>query len=238
MKRPFAHLLLRLATTAGIAGTVLASSGCGDEGPGTLIVPYVLGANLDCEERNVTEVRATLADKYDATVDCEVGEVTLSDVPPGKYPLVVEAIASDGVVIMDNIDNDARDVEVVGDGASITLDEAVLLTDAPAKILLLWNFGASNCNNAGIDEFDVTVFADGSEQLTQETLDCTNAEADADGYRTLPDSDRAINGKTVTNVLVEAPGTLAEFEFEPPGPGRSVRLDMECDNGGCQAVDP
>lgn len=238
MTRPFAHSLLRLATTAGIAGTLLASSGCGDEGPGTLIVPYVLGANLDCEERDVTEVRAVLDDEYDATVDCEVGEVTLSDVPPGKYDLVVEAIASDGVVIMDNLDNDARKVEVVGDGASITLDDAVLLTDAPAKILLLWNFGASNCSNAGIDEFDVTVFADATEVLTEETLDCTNAEADADGYRELPDSDRAINGKTVTDVLVEAPGTSASFNFEPPGPGRAVRLDLECGNDGCQAVEP
>jgi hypothetical protein len=235
MSRTSSPRVTRLTLASAFALTSLAATGCADEGPGSLVIPYQLGANLSCDEAEVSDVRAFLNDgDHEEEVDCEAGEVRLADITPGNYELTVQGLASDGAPILDNLDNDARTVGVVGDGAEVTIDP-VLLTDAPARILISWNFGALNCTNANIDKFDVQVFEmGGTALLTDQSLDCDKAEADGDGYRTLPDPDREINGKVVGKAVIVATGTNVDLDFDPPGPGRSVKIDLSCDSAGCE----
>jgi hypothetical protein len=236
MSRTFPALLPALPLfTALLAG----ASGCADPGPGSVVIPVQLGNSKTCNEVGVETLRAFLDEgEYTEETDCEDGEVRIDSVPEGRYSVTVQGLADDGAAIMDNLDADDsdRDVRVIGDGATVTTDP-MRLTDAPARILISWNFGASNCANADITDFHVTAFETGGTAVMAEAdMSCDLAEADDDGYRTVPDPDRDLNGKLLGEALIEATGTEVSFVFEPPGPGRAVRLDLVCDNGGCEAA--
>lgn len=222
--------------------SLTALGGCADEGPGSIVIPVQLGNNKSCEEVGVTQLHAELergGEIYEETVDCSVGEVRIDDVAPQRYDLLVQGLASDGAAILDNLDQDARVVDVLGDGQTNVID-TVLLTDAPAQLRIGWDFGLSNCASAGIHEFEITAFENGgSAVLLTSAIDC-DAPTDAGNLHVVPDPDRDLNGKLLAEAAIQPVdksgahvGSPISFSFDPPGPGRFVDLIIECDETGC-----
>jgi len=231
-----------LLAPLGLVLVVAGLAGCADEGPGSIVIPVTLGNNKACDDVGVTQLRAQLdhgGEMYEETVDCSVGEVRISDVSPQRYDLLVQGLASDGVAIMDNLDNDDRKVEVLGDGQTNVI-ASVLLTDAPAQLRVGWDFGLSNCASAGIQEFEIRAFeSGGSNLLVTGSIDC-EAATDAGNLHLVPDPDRELKGNLVGEASVQpldksgaTVGNAIAFVFDPPGPGRPVDLILECDETGC-----
>jgi hypothetical protein len=239
-RRRLSQSTTRATLAAALIGSAVFATGCADEGPGALIVPFTLGNSKTCDEVGVSRVRVVLGNEaYEEDADCGDGEVRVDDVPAGRYDLLVEGLAADGVTIMDNLDNDDRRVEVVGDGATVEL-ESVLLTDTPAQLLVRWDFGFSNCASADIAQFVFTAFeTGGTSVLLEEEVDC-DSESDApNGFHLVPDPDRSLKGGLFGEANISAkPATTTDlsFMFEPPGPGRPIYLSLECDDDGCEAA--
>jgi hypothetical protein len=210
---------------------------CADEGPGSLIIPVRLGNNKTCDEVEVTQLRASLDDgEYVEEAECEEDEVRMGGIAAGEYDLTVQGLAKDGIAIMDNLADGPFEVRVIGDGATVTVDEQQLL-DAPARLLVRWDFMFTQCTDANIEEFDVSAYeTGGTALLLRSTLECLAPADEADGYHTVPDPDRELKGGLVGEAeLSWGPDAdqRVSYVFEPPGAGRAVRLGLVCDASGC-----
>lgn len=237
----FRPLTLTAMTLAGLA----ALSGCKNEDPGSLLVTYRLGNDRSCAEAGVQEIRVVLDEDngIENSAPCAEGTVELLGLPIGTYNVDVTGIDENGVVIMDNVKDGVTKVTVKGDGKELTPPE-IALTDAPAKLQLRWDFGFTSCENAGIEAFEIEAFDDsGSENLLAAELTCTAQPDTSDGYRAVPDPERQLNGRRLGEVGIQpldssgAPvGDRLIFTLEPPSPGYTVSLTMECDETGCSSA--
>ena len=231
-----------LLAIALLTGLGLNSVGCGDGGePGSLVVPFRLGIDLDCEEAGVERVRASLdGDLYVETADCEDAEVRFDRIEADKYSLFVEGLDSSGVTVMDNGADELPTVEVLGDDTTVTADE-IRLTASPAHLLVRWGFEFIACADASIESFAIEAFdEDGQKDLLTTRIKCEEMASDGDGYRVVPDEDRLLDGEQLGRVRVQAQdkdgvdvGDAAIFEFAPPGPGYTVKLTLNCESNGC-----
>lgn len=225
--------------------TALGSACSGEKDPedGVLVVPYELGNRRACDEVGVRLVRAELDDPmYVEEALCGAGgEIRFPEVAPGSYHVRLFGIDRSGFAVMDSLEGGDVPVNVVGRGTTVVAEPAVMLTSAPAHLLLRWGFGFGTCESAGIERFAITAWrADGSELLLDTDLSCEEPGEGADQYRAVPDLERELAGNEVGEVTVQpldrnrAPlGTPMLFRFDAPGAGRFVKLSINCSEAGC-----
>jgi len=212
---------------------------------GTLVVPFELGNRRTCDSFGVERVRGELDDgMFVDEASCEAGEVRFSQVPAGSYRARLFALDDDDVEIMDSLRD--RDVlmNVVGDGTTVVADRPVKLTATPAHLFVRWTFGFGSCKSSGIDLFTLGVWrSDGSELMLTADLDCRQDGEGSEGYREVPDPDRALAGDQVGEVAIQAldrsgleVGEPVTFDFPAPGAGRDIKLSLECEEGACTGL--
>lgn len=233
------------AALAVISGLGLACGGKQDPKAGVLVVPYELGNHRDCSSLGVKVVRAELDDPmYVEEALCDSGEIRFEQVPPGSYHVRLFGIDHSGVAVMDSLQAGDVPVNVVGDGTTVVADPAIMLTAAPARLSLRWNFGFGTCDSAGVDRFAITAWrSDGSALLLDTAVSCKLAGQGADQYRSVPDRDRQLAGDEVGEVNVQPldkngveMGKPSTFNFAVPGPGHNVMLSVTCTEGGCKGT--
>lgn len=213
---------------------------------GTLVVPFELGNGRDCKDFDVEHVRGELDDgKYKDEVRCEVGVVKFEHVPAGKYHVRLYGLDNDDVAIMDSLEDDDLKMEVLGDDTTVIAGDPVTLTSAPANLYVRWTFGFGTCKSASVDQFEVEVWrGDGSDLILHSDLDCDDVSDDEDHYHKVPDPKRALEGDEVCEATVtpvdkhnDEIGDPVEFDFDPPGPGRDIKLSLLCNEDGCTTLD-
>ncbi len=238
------HRRQRLALALAVVACSLGAGCATKDAPaaGVLVVPYELGNHKDCATVGVKVVRAELDDPmYVEEAACESGEIRFQEVPPGGYHVRLFGVDSQGVAIMDSLQAGEVPVNVVGDGTTVVADPAVMLTAAPAHLLLRWSFGFGTCESAAIDRFRISAWRkDGSQLLLESTVPCKEAGSGADQYRAVPDLSRKLAGDEVGEVNVEAldkngvaTGEATTFNFGAPGSGHTVKLSVVCTGGAC-----
>lgn len=209
---------------------------CGDDPQsGTITVRYTVGAANNCATLDIQTVKVDIGGGTEtAEAPCDpTSPIILDGVKAGNYPLIVSAIDGEGYTVMDNLDEptDDDDVEVVG-GASREI-EAMLAT-TPATIRARWVILEDNfpkqCSFAASKSFEVIAYEnEGNSVLLSHEFEC-----EQNGYATVPDEMRQINGQDLDFVTIRAldaeGAELARvpFSFEPPGPGRTVDFDITC----------
>jgi hypothetical protein len=213
---------------------------------GTLIVPFKLGNDRSCSDFNVKTVRGVLTDEdddddqYEDEVKCETKELRFDNVPSGDYKLRLYGYPpdNDDKPVMDSLQDADLTMTVIGDGTTVVADRKVMLTAAPAHLLIRWSFGYGTCKSAGIGSFAISVWrSDGADLLLEGELDC-EAVGDADDgyYRTIPDARRLLSGTESGEVSVQPLdrdgdeiGEALSYEFKAPGAGRDLKLSLKCD---------
>jgi hypothetical protein len=207
-----------------------------------LVVPFTLGNGRDCGDFDVSAVRAELdGATLMREADCDAGRVRIDGVMPGAYELAVFGTNPEGVDVMDSLATGMRTVHVVGDGTTVVAEPPLVLTAAPARILLRWDFDFGSCDSAGIERFELTAWrTDGSQLLLSTFLPCTMTSDQPGQYRSVPDIERRLSGDELGEVSVQALdehgleiGDPVLFGFQSPGSGYAVKLSVECDDGGC-----
>jgi hypothetical protein len=243
LARPFSSTLIRLSAVCSLCGSLAA--GCGtppDPEAGVLVVPFSLGNHKSCDQLGITEVRAELDDGFLLEeVRCDAGEVRFDNLPPGAYAVKLFGLDSEGFPAMDSVESGERVVRVVGNGSTVVADPAIVLSAAPAHLLLRWNFGFGSCGGAAIDHFGVDAWRiDGSELLLQRDLACGMPGEGEEQYRPVADPERQLGGDQLGEVSVQpydkngfGMGEPVLFVFPAPGPGRDVNLSLACDGAGC-----
>lgn len=241
-KGALAGMSLSLALTGACASDSVSAQG-------SLVIPYVLGNQLDCDNPSVTvaRIRASLNDKtYEQEATCAApGEIRIDDVDVGQWQLTVEAIDANGVIVMDNRTREPLPpvVEVLGDG-NITTALPVELASVPAHLFLRWSEGFSDCEGLGIDRFAVTVWdTSGTTTLMRGDIDCAKRPDAPQDYRRFGDPERRIHGASMQSLSVQAlspegvpVGQPVVFSLaKPPGAGYSVLASLNCTSDGCLA---
>ena len=231
--------------------------GCGpDKGPGGLDITYVLGNNKTCDEVNVDRLSAELIPTGEDTegqtevredLACSAdGTIVFEGITPGLYNLEVIAYDAGDVPIFDNLGQSGteRRIEIFEAATAETESE---LTARPVDFGVAWALGPnglSNCAGVGIDNFEISAFqAGGGTVLLETTLDCELTGED-DGYRTIDDPMRTLNGTLFGEVGIQAHasdgsnvGDPVTFMFDPVGPGYPVKLAIECTELGCEPLE-
>jgi hypothetical protein len=234
------RLLASLALTA-----LVAAPACGGEDPpGSLIVPFKIGANVPCSVLGVTEVTvelfkysgaSELGDAIDTeVVACEEGQAEFMGLQAGRYNIRVSGVDGDEVIVADNFDNDPLDNGEVTSGAENTAD-VITMSPTPAKILVRWqlNGGFGMCTDVPITNFRVETYEkEGLSELLTYDFDCDPEEDSIMGYNAIIDPTREIAGDDLDLVKIDAldmKGTSLvtsplSFKMNPPGHGRTVKL--------------
>lgn len=243
---------ITLVTLVGVLALGSALGCAPDRGPGSLVITYMLGNNKTCAEIGADEMRAELTQGsatsptivYSEDTACASdSEIVFNELEPGIYSLIVYAYDSNGVAILDNLGQPAteRNIEIF-EAAGAAIDSE--LTARPAQLEVAWRLGVGgfgNCAGEGIDRLRITAYQVGGGSVLLDTeLDCELASDGDNGYRKIPDPNRALNGVLLGEVGIEpldatgkSVGTEASFIFDPVGPGYSVRLNIECTAAGC-----
>lgn len=229
----------------GLLSVLSALAGCGSDDKkdnGVLVVPYELGNHRDCASLGISGIRAELDDgMYIAEGDCDAGQVRFNLLDPGHYDVIVYGLNDDGVAVMDSLVEGPRSAEVVGGGTTVVVDPALKLTAAPAKLEMRWGFGFGTCESTSINTFGVSAWrGDGSDLLMETEVPCEMAGEGRGQYRLVVDDERALSGDELGEVDIQAYdhdgiaiGDSVTFTFDTPGPGRQVKLSLNCDAGGC-----
>ncbi|MDH5672793.1 MAG: hypothetical protein OEZ06_11625 [Myxococcales bacterium] len=224
----------------------LLGAGCnmgeGDDS-GVLVAPFELGNRKDCQSLGIAAVRAELdGGRVVEEVECEVGQVRFEPLAPGSYEIVLYGLDAEGIPVMDSLAAGPTEVDVVGAGTTVVVDPAFKLTAAPAHLQLRWDLGFGSCDSTAIDHFGITAWSfDGSELLLETEVLCSMTGDGPDQYRLVPDLERELSGDEVGEVDIQAydasgvtVGDSVSFAFDAPGAGRSVKLSLSCDEGGCE----
>lgn len=215
---------------------------------GTLIVPFKLGNDRSCDDFKVKTVRGVLDrgddakddESYDEEVKCETRELRFENIPSGSWRLRLFGYADkdEDHAVMDSLQDGNLRMNVIGDGTTVVADHKVMLTAAPAQLLIRWSFGYGTCKSVGISSFGVTVWRnDGSDLLLEDELDCADVGDAEDGYyRKIPDDKRLLLGGDSGEVAVQPRdldgrdiGEALSYTFKPPGAGQAIKLSLKCD---------
>lgn len=235
-----------------------------EDPPGSLIVPFSIGAGIDCSTLGVTQVTVELwsmpaegapgEQVADETVSCSDGQAEFTSVPVGRYEVRASGIDGESIVIVDNGGKSKVDTAEVTSGAMNTADD-VNMSITPAKILVRWklNDGFGQCTDVPAAQFVVTAYSNsGGTQMYQYAFDCDPAEEQVMGYNIVLDDGRQIEGdelELITVNPIDAKGNdlLPDplyYQMTPPGYGRTVKVTAQLDCSGtdctlsCAAPDP
>lgn len=240
--------------------SVLATSACGGEDPpGTLIVPFEIGAGVACSTLGVTNVTVSLVMMSSAgaedeeiaseTVSCEDKQAEFSGIAAGKYEIRATGVDGEGVIVVDNGGKTKPDVGEVTSGAENTAD-VVNMSATPAKLLLRWklNDGFAQCTDVPATVFEVKAFDNGGASLLHEyAFDCDPMEEPVDGYNVVLDDGRDVEGDELEVITVEPLDDMGAsvapkvfFNMSPPGHGRTIKLtvSLDCAMGMCTLTCP
>ncbi len=242
--RPHRRLLVMLLLAA---NTLYPGCANDDDATGTLTINYTLGSGKTCQEVDVERIVVTLGDDISHQTSCGSGEVTLTDVPPGTYDLLVEALDDLNLVVMDSIGFPANKqrIEIMGGSAR---EEDITLAATPAKIMVRWNLKAADggqvqCADVNMKKFLVTAWDASNQVLVSDDIACDAPVVEGTSYKLLDDPERRISGINVSEVTVEPQtstgspiGAPLRFVFEPPGAGQEVLLTAECTPDGCTST--
>jgi hypothetical protein len=223
---------------------IAAGAGCSQasDSTGTLVVPFELGNRRTCSALAVKTVRAVLDDgMFSEEAPCSNGQVRFRDLPAGSYHVRLFGVDANGVSIMDSLHSGDVVVNVVGNDTTVVAQPAVTLTAAPAQLLLRWNFGFGTCKGVGVDRFAVKVWRSaGDDLLIDAAVPCESEGDGPDQYRKVTDSMRQLGGGEMGEITVQAVdktgvkvGEPVQFRFDAPGPGRSIKLSLNCLEGAC-----
>jgi hypothetical protein len=240
----------------GLLGAAL-FTGCSNDPPiGDIEIPFEIGVVAAmCSEVDAVEVRMTLTQILEEggppspqteITPCDDGKVVFSGINAGKYELLAEALAADGVVILDNLRATTRTVEVLEE-TTVTAS-AVTLTFTPAQLLVAWELRKggfqAQCANVDTKKFEISAARTGGiEPLgAPHVFGCEDA-ADAFPYHTVPDLMRELDGSTLDTVVIQpmdAAGAKLGAKLSvplvaPPGHGRPVQIRIVCEDEVCTA---
>jgi hypothetical protein len=219
------------------APVLLATLACGSDDPtGSISVRYSVGAANDCSILDIQRVRVDIgAGTESAEADCDPSQpIILDGINAGNYPLLVSGIDSMGITVMDNVDmpTDDDNVEIVG-GSSREID--VSLAATPATIRARWVINVDGfpqqCEFVLPKTFEVIAYQNsGTSVLLSHQFECAQ-----NGFAAVPDPDRQIDGQDLDAVAIRLLDenddelTRVTFEFDAPGPGRTVDLELVCE---------
>lgn len=247
-----------LTATLALVGCAAALAGCApDKGPGSLTVSYMLGNNKTCAELGIDRLEVQVfqgtveepTNEYGDTMLCQDdAEILIDTIEPGIYSFAMYGYDEDGVAVLDNFDQPTSERQVEIFEAAESSIEAEL-TARPAQLEVRWRLGVdgfASCDGVGIDAFEIVAYqVDGSSVLLEAELDCELTGDETTGYRLIPDPERELNGTLFGEVGVQAVdaagnsvGAPAAFTFEPPGPGYTIQLAIECTDLGCTEATP
>ncbi len=238
------HWLPRSSTCLVLATSALLASSC-NNGPnsGTLSVNYELGLEAACADYNVATVKVTLDEgEYEEEEACDPSSpILLTGVAAGNYDVLVEGIDPEGFTVMDNIGgDDDESVEIVGGSDK---EHDVTLGNSPAQVQVRWSKFVdgqpAECAFVATKFFEVTAYHGATQFPNSNVFDCSVPP----GYQTLPDPERVIDGTTLDGVRVrildesqDEIDTLIFNDFDPPGHGRIVQIDITCDGTETEPV--
>lgn len=228
--------LRSLAALSLLAPSLFGVVACGNEDPdGSITINYQLGLSNMCETLDVQTIRVDIGEgKETKEAPCDPNEgIEIDDVKAGSYALRVTGIDSQGITVMDNLDAPTSDdsVEIVG-GSDREQDVSLSATPASVGVKWLMTFDGepTECSFLVTKTFEVTTYADQAPVLSH-NFDCVKPP----GFVFVPDEERQISGQQLDGVRVrllddgDAMLTQVVSEFEPPGPGRTVELTLNCD---------
>ncbi len=219
-------------------GAALLAPGCTEaESPGEVEVRWRTGA-LSCGEAGVGEVRAELFDFDDtdhpsasASTLCEHLQLSILDVDPGEYALVLKGLDADGCWTHEA----RRDDLVVSSGEAVVVDDLALKRRV-RPIRVKWPFeNESDCLGNGIEQVKVTV--DVEDHFTEVyTFGCPGLERDIVG---IPEGDARFsvvaidgNGDALAEGTVDIDAT--QFREQPCKDRVEVRVGLSvCEEAGC-----
>lgn len=241
--------------------SVLGLSSCGgDDPPGSLIVPFEIGAGVQCTTFGVTEVTVTLKtmsasggiaeEIASEVVPCDDRQAEFTGLAAGRYEVVATGVDTAGVVIVDNGGKKKPDIAEVTSGAENTAD-VVNMSATPAQIHVRWtlNGGFGQCSDVPATGFVVGAYDNGGASLLHEyVFDCDPDEPAVGGYNIVVDEDRDVEGDEVDLITVnpvDAMGksvvaTKLSFAMMPPGHGRIIKLTaaLDCTMSPCTITCP
>jgi hypothetical protein len=221
-----------------------AFAACGDGGddpgvPGTLIVEYVLGNDLKCDDVGVKRVRAELNDmQFVEDAPCSAGQVRFLNIPAGTYKIRMYGEDDKGVDIMDNYSVAGMSIQVSG-GDMHSVPRPIRLYAAPAHLFVRWDMGFTSCKGVGVVSFEISAWRGEGQLLVEQTLDCLLEGDGPDQYREIADPERRFTGSESGEVFVQPLdkeaanfGAPAVFRFNKPGAGQNVKITVDCGTTG------
>lgn len=227
--------LARLVAGSTLVGAALLA--CSEpESPGEVEVRWRTGA-FSCDEAGVGVVRAELFDfggaqaTASASASCEVRELSLEEVDPGEYSLVLKGLDTNGCWTHEA----RRDDLVVSSGAEVVVEELALKRRTrPVKVR--WPFeNELDCPGNGVEQVEITV--DVEDRFTEVyTFGCSGLHRDIIG---IPEGEARFvvvaydaNGDALAEgvITIEAD----HFRAEPCKELVEVRVGLSlCEEAGC-----
>lgn len=237
--------LVTHACTFAMLAAPLAGTACNNDTPtGTLIVPFEIGAGVECSVANVANVKVSLFDMppdgdlseevETLTVPCSEGKAVFNNLPVDRYYITAEGIDGMDFTVVDNDASAETDLGEVLQGKENTAN-TVAMSPTPAQLWVRFALNLDDfqtmCPSTPIANFKVTASkSDGLAALLTTTIAC-DAVPEADGYHHIPDLNRDLEGISFNHVRVQALdetgnviGDLKYLLAAPPGPGRIIKL--------------
>jgi hypothetical protein len=236
----------------------VAVPGCNNEAPvGDLIVPFEIGAGIECSLRNVADVDVTLleidpetkeeVEATSARVPCTEGQAVFNNIPVGRYTIRAEGYDPDDFVVVDNGGKPMLEQGEVLEGKETTTT-IVNMTPTPAKLWVRYELNMDGfqtmCSQIKMTELLITAFKEsGAAPLLAFTLPCTATPTAGNQYHAISDPDRLLDGALFNFVRVQprdATGNMTGTDLKyslamAPGAGRTVKLTFsaECTADKC-----
>jgi len=246
------------ACTFALLAAPLAGAGCSTDTPtGTLIVPFEIGAGIECSLKNVVDVEVALYDsppdgaaseQVDAlSVPCGEGKARFDNLPVDRYFITAEGKDADGFTVVDNGATAATDKGEVLAGKETTTP-AVNMRSTPAQLWIRFGLNKNDfqamCSQIVVDNFKVTAFKNGGgDPMLSASIACDAIPDPDDTYHHIPDPMRQIDGAVFDYIRIQPLDktgnmTGADLKYAlaaPPGPGRTVKLTFtaECTADKC-----
>lgn len=143
---------------------------CADESkpPGSIHVQWRIGGLQTCDDAGLSQVAVQLyqagsPDLIDEiSRECLMGEATLSDVPSGKYDVVVEGLAAvPGTEDLRATYRGEFPGLKVASGKLASVPDTIILQGKPAELVLLWKFESGyECFFEGVEDVRVRVWGE------------------------------------------------------------------------------
>ena len=248
------HLVTHACTFALLAAPLACNS---EAQTGTLIVPFEIGAGIECSLKNVTEVKVSLFDmppdgatseEVDSlTVPCAEGEARFDNLPVDRYYITTEGKDAMNFTVVDNGGNAEPDIGEVLAGKETTAP-TVNMTSTPAQLWVRFELNKDNfqamCSQIVIDNFKVTAFKNGgADPLISTSITCDAVPDPNDSYHHIPDEMRDLDGSVFDYIRIQPldkdgnmTGTDLKYPLvAAPGAGRTVKLTFsaECTADTC-----